>query len=148
MTLTPSTRLNANRGSSSTRQRGIALIAAIFLLVVLTSMALFIIRVSGVQHQTVNVALLGERAFQAASAGIEWGSFQAINASACSTTTLSLAEGGLSGFTVDVVCNSTSHTETGSNYSVFVIDVEARGGIYGTPDYVSRRMQATLTDAP
>ncbi len=42
----------------------------------------------------------------------------------------------------------TAHTETGDTYNIFVIDVEARAGAYGNPDYVSRRMQASLTDAP
>ena len=27
------------------------------------------------------------------------------------------------------------------------VDVEARAGAYGTPDYVSRRMRATVTNA-
>ena len=56
--------------------------------------------------------------------------------------------GGLSGFAVDVDCTVSSHTETGNTYNLFVIDAEARAGAYGTPDYVSRRMQASITDAP
>ncbi len=130
------------------RQRGISIVAAIFLLVVLSSLAVFIVRVSGVEHQTVNVALLGERAFQAARAGLEWGAFLAIDAAACTTTTLTLIEAGLNGFSVDVTCNSSSHTENNNAYSIFVIVAEARSGVYGTPGYVSRRMQATLTNAP
>ncbi len=129
------------------RQRGFALVAAIFLIVVLSSMGIYIVRISGVQQQTVNVALLGARAFQAARAGVEWGSFQALNSAAC-TTTLNLTEGGLNGFDVDVTCSSSSHTETGNTYNLYVIDVEARAGTYGNPDYVSRRMQASVTDAP
>ncbi len=129
-------------------QRGFSLVAAIFLMVVLTSMGVFIVRVSGMQHQTVNVALLGTRAFQAARAGAEWGAFHALDSGACTATTLTLTEGGLNGFDVDVTCSSSSHTERGNAYDVYVIDVEARAGVYGTPDYVSRRMQATLTDAP
>ncbi len=42
----------------------------------------------------------------------------------------------------------TAHTETGDTYNIFVIDVKARAGAYGNPDYVSRRMQASVTDAP
>ncbi len=130
------------------RQRGFALVVAIFLLVVLASLGLFIVKVSGVQHQTVNIALLGARAFEAARAGIEWGAYRAIEDDVCTTTTLNLTEGGLAGFDVDVTCTSSSHTETGNTYNLYVIDVEARAGTYGNPDYVSRRMQATLTDAP
>ena len=128
-------------------QRGFALVAAIFLIVVLASLGVFIVRVSGVQHQTVNVALLGARAFEAAVAGMEWGAFQALDSGTCTTTTLNLTEGGLAGFDVDVTCSSSAHTESGNVYNLYLIDVEARNGVYGTPDYVSRRMQARVTDA-
>lgn len=130
------------------RQRGFALVAAIFLIVVLALLGIVIVRVSGVQHQTVNVALLGARAYEAARSGIEWAAFQALNAASCTTTTLNMTEGGLDGFDVDVICSSTTHTETGNTYNIYRIDVVAMQGTYGTPDYVSRRMQATVTDAP
>ncbi len=129
-------------------QRGFSLVAAIFLMVVLSSMGVFIVAVSGVQHQTVNIALLGTRALQAARTGAEWGAFHALESGACTTTTLTLTEGGLNGFDVDVTCNSTTHTEGNNTFDVYVLDIEARAGVYGTPDYVSRRIQATLTDAP
>ncbi len=129
------------------QQRGFALVAAIFLIVVLSSLGLYMVRISGIQHQTVNIALLGARAFHAARTGIEWGVYQALDGN-CTTQTLNLTEGGLNGFVVDVTCGSSSHTETGDTYNIFVIDVEARAGTYGSPDYVSRRIQATLTDAP
>jgi len=130
------------------RQQGFALVAAIFLIVVLSSLGLYMVRISGMEHQTVNVALLGARAMQAAQTGVEWAAFQALDSAACTTTTLNLTEGGLNGFDVEVTCASSSHTETSNTYNVFVIDVEARAGVYGNPDYVSRRMQASLTDAP
>ena len=131
------------------RQRGFALVVAIFLLVVLASLGVYIVKVSGVQHATVNIALLGSRAFEAARAGIEWGAFQALDTGACpAAITLNLTEGGLDGFAVDVDCTVSSHTETGNTYNLFVIDAEARIGLYGQPDYVSRRMQASITDAP
>ena len=128
-------------------QRGFALVAAIFLLVVLASLGVYIVRISGVQQQTVNVALLGARAFEAAVSGMEWGAFQALDSGTCTTTTLNLTEGGLAGFDVDVTCSSSAHTEAGNVYNLYLIDVEARNGVYGTPDYVSRRMQARVTDA-
>ncbi len=129
------------------RQHGFALVVAIFLLVVLASLGVYIVKISGVQHQTVNIALLGTRAFEAARTGIEWGAFQALDSGACTTTTLNLTEGGLDGFDVDVTCTTTAHTEEGNAYDLYLIDVEARAGAYGTPDYVSRRLRATVTNA-
>ncbi len=140
--------INSSKQYRSGRQYGVSLVAAIFLMVVLSSLGVYIVRVSSMQHQTVNIALLGTRAFHAALAGTEWGSFQALNSGSCTTTTLTLTEGGLNGFTVDVTCSSSSHTEKSDTYNVYSIDVEARSGIYGTPDYVSRRVQAAVTDAP
>ncbi len=140
---------HAPQALPSGRQRGFALVAAIFLVVVLSSLGIYIVRISNVQHQTVNVALLGARALQAARAGVEWGAFRALDAGSCvASTTLNLTEGGLDGFDVDVACTSTSHTETGNTYNLYVLDVEARAGVYGMPDYVSRRIQATMTSAP
>ncbi len=133
---------------SPNRERGFALVAAIFLIVVLALLGMFIVRISGVQNQTVNIALLGSRAFEAARTGIEWGAFQALDSASCTTTTLNLTEGGLNGFDVDVTCTSSTHTEPGNTNNVYLLDVTASDGTYGTPDYVSRRMQATVTDAP
>ncbi len=129
------------------RQHGFALVVAIFLLVVLASLGVYIVKISGVQHATVNLALMGARAFEAARTGIEWGAVQALDSGACTTTTLNLTEGGLAGFDVDVTCTTTAHTEEGNVYDLYMIDVEARAGAYGTPDYVSRRMRATVTNA-
>lgn len=139
---------NKSQSKRSGRQRGFALVAAIFLLVVLALLGIFIVKVSGVQHQTVNIALLGARAFEATRTGIEWGAFQALDSASCTTTTLNLTEGGLNGFAVDVECTSSTHTETGNTYNIYVIDAVSSAGTYGTPDFVSRRMQATITDAP
>ncbi len=138
----------AGQTQPTSRQRGFALVAAIFLVVVLALLGIFMVRVGGIQHQTVNIALLGARAFEAARTGIEWGAFQALNAASCTTTTLNLTEGGLNGFDVDVTCTSSTHSETGDTYNVYVIDAVANDGTYGQPDFVSRRMQATVTDAP
>jgi hypothetical protein len=39
------------------------------------------------------------------------------------------------------------HIEGTSTVRVFIIDVRAEAGSYGGPDYVSRRLQAKITDA-
>ena len=60
---------------------------------------------------------------------------------------MSLTEGDLAGFTVETDCSSTSHTEGPNTINVYVIDAFAWSGRYGTPDYVSRRVRSTVTDA-
>ena len=127
-------------------QRGAALVAAIFLLVVLGGLAVYAVRIGVMQQQTVTASLRAAQAFHAAKSGIGWGAYRAVNAGWCATTTLTLTEGGTSGFAVTVQCTQTVHTEGGTTLNVYVIDALAQAGVYGGPDYVSRRLQAKVTD--
>lgn len=129
------------------RQRGFSLVPALFLLVVLAILGSVAVRLTGVQQQTTVLSMQSARAYAAAKTGVEWSAYQALNVGNCGNSTLSLTEGGLVGFTVDVSCSSTSHTEGASTTNVFVLDAFAYSGSYGSPDYVSRRIRATVTDA-
>lgn len=129
------------------KQSGFSLIPALFLLVVLAVLGAVAVRLSAVQHQTVVLAMQSSRAYAAAQAGIEWSAYQALVNSSCGSSTLSLTEGGLAGFAVNTTCSSTSHTEGSATTSVYVLEAFAYSGTYGTPDYASRRIRATVTDA-
>ena len=130
------------------RHSGMALIAALFLIVVVATLGVFAVRIGAGQQQTVNLALLGSRALAAANSGIEWAMYQALTAGvACPSGTLTLNQGALNGFTVTVTCSVTTHTESGASISVYSIESFARAGAYGTPDYVSRRVRTRLTNA-
>ena len=130
------------------RQKGFSLIPALFLVVVLASLGAVAVRIGGVQGQTVNLDMQGTRAYAAARAGMEWAAYQALVNASCATVTIPLNEGGLAGFSVDTVCTSTSHAEGAGTTTVYAIEAFAQGGTYGTPDYASRRIRATVTDAP
>ena len=130
------------------RQRGFSLVAALFLIVILAALGTFAVRSSVAQQHTVSIGIQGERALQAANAGIEWAAWRALNASTCANGTLNLNEGGLRGFRVNVACAVTDHAEAGATYQVYDVDAFAQYGAYGTPDYVSRRVQASFTNAP
>ncbi|MDH3305521.1 MAG: pilus assembly protein MshP [Gammaproteobacteria bacterium] len=127
--------------------RGFSLVPALFLLVVLAALGAVAVRLSAVEHQTFVLALQSSRAYAAAQAGIEWSSYQALVNGSCGNSSVALTEGGLSGFTVDTTCSSTAHSEGATTTNVFVLDAFAYSGVYGTPDYVSRRVRATVTDA-
>lgn len=129
------------------KQSGFSLIPALFLLVVLAVLGAVAVRLSAVQHQTVVLAMQSSRAYAAAQAGIEWSAYQALVNGSCGSSTLSLTEGGLAGFAVNTTCSSTSHTEGSATTSVYVLEAFAYSGTYGTPDYASRRIRATVTDA-
>lgn len=135
--------------SRASGKRGFGLMSALFLLLVLSAAAAFMLNLSGVQRSTVNLAIQGAHAFQAARSGVEWGTWQlATNGTCFAATNLSLSEGGFSGFTVAVTCTSTDHTEATTNSSVYQIVSIAEQGAYGDPDYARRRLRVTISDAP
>jgi len=129
------------------RQQGFSLVPALFLLVVLAALGIVAVRMMGVQQQTVVLAMQSSRAYAAARSGIDWSAYQALVNGSCASSTLALTEAGLAGFSVDTSCSSTTHTEGPNTVRVYVIDAFAWSGSYGTPDYVSRRIRSTVTDA-
>jgi MSHA biogenesis protein MshP len=128
-------------------QRGFALIPALFLIVVLGALALVAIRVGSGQQQTVIMALQETRALSAAQTGIEWGAYQSVNGSCAASTTLSLTEAALNGFTVVVTCTATTFTNGAATSSSYVLKSTATTGAYGQPGYVHRVVSGTYTNA-
>ena len=129
------------------RERGFSLVSAVFLLVVLAGLGVYAVRLNTLQQQTVTAGLRAAQAFEAARTGIAWGAYRALNAGACTSATLSLTEGATAGFRVAVQCTERTYTEGAATVRVFVFDVRAEAGVYGGPDYVSRRLQTKITDA-
>jgi MSHA biogenesis protein MshP len=127
---------------------GFALVSALFLIVVLGLLTAVAVRIGTAQQQTVSSALSEARALAAAEAGIDWGAYLAVTNAACSgSTTLSLSEAALKGYTVTVTCTATSFTEGGSAYASYTIAASASFGTYGAPDFVQRVVRATFTSA-
>ena len=129
------------------QQRGFSLVPALFLLIVLAALGAVAVRLTAVSQQTTVLAIQGARAYSAARAGIEASIYDALVNGSCNSQSLSLGEGGLAGFAVDTSCSRTVHSEGAMTNTVYVIDAFAHAGVYGTPDYVSRRIRTTVTDA-
>jgi MSHA biogenesis protein MshP len=132
---------------SRSRQRGTSLVTAVFLIVVLASLGAFAVRLTAVQQQTTGVAIRATQAILAAQSGIDWAAYRALNSGNCTAATLTLTEGGASGFSVSVTCTRSAHIEAGATINVYSIEALAQSGVYGGPDYVSRRLHAKVTDA-
>lgn len=64
------------RFSGRPQQRGVSVIAAVFLLLLMASLAAFMVNLSSVSHANLAADIGGERAYQAARAGVEWGMYQ------------------------------------------------------------------------
>ena len=133
------------------RQTGFALVAAMFVMIIIAMVVLAMMRLAGNQHGTNSLAIQQARAYQAARAGLEWGINQAVNAGTCAAGTPSLAGGNLSEFTVVVECNEPSHTpdqytdDDGSVVQIFRFTASAQNGTPGVrADYAYRQLTATV----
>lgn len=141
------------------KQSGFSLIMAIFLIVVLGGIAVFIGRVSTMQHHSSALDEEGAMAYQAARAGIEWGVYQAViiddgagaGCAAAIQFTLPLTVPATAetpqhivNYTVTVTCALTTTTEDSTSINVYQLiatAINASGGNYG----VERQLTATVS---
>lgn len=133
--------------------RGVSIITALFLLVVIAVLGAYIISVSTTQHTTATLDLQGSKAYQAAYAGMQWGVFQALQNTSCvSGLGVSIAlTGNLSGFSATVVCTQTAYTESSAARTIYRItstgcsppNAGACPGVQGGY-YVERQLEGTL----
>lgn len=102
------------------RMRGLGVIAALVVLILLSALAAAIVSLTGTQQTTITQDVLSARAWQAARAGNEYGLHQALksgtwggagtcNSTNARTTTLDLSAS--TGFQVTVTCTAWSYNE-------------------------------------
>jgi len=129
---------------------GFALVTAIFLLVVLAALGVFMVTLSGTHQAAPRHSILATRVYFGAKAGLDWGIHQAIAVNNCAlspattTTIFPLTGTGLTGVSATVTCTSTAHTEG----TVYRITSTAVSGTFGTLDYAQRQMEATVSNIP
>lgn len=121
--------------NSKCRPNGFALPSAIFLLVILAALGTFIVNISTTQHAGSALDVQGERAYQAAYAGMEWVRYRVWDADACpanttwnaSATSLSFAGSQtLGAFEASVECRLAESTDVGAGATtVFEVRVTA-----------------------
>lgn len=125
------------------KQGGFAIVAAIFLLVVLAFLGAFMLTFSNTQHLTSAQDIQGSRAYWAARAGISWaiGTISA-NPITCpaSPTTFNV-----DGFSVSVTCNLTTYNESGVTKRIFNTTATSTSpGAVGSLGYTERSVSAAL----
>jgi len=126
------------------RSEGFALVAAIFILVILSATGALSLRLAGRRQAASSLGLLSTRAYYAARSGLEWGMAQAATGDPCPTANLSLSQGMLQGFSVQIGCQATVHVEGSTSERIIELTATASRGSFGDRDYVSRRAQAML----
>jgi MSHA biogenesis protein MshP len=138
------------------RQRGVGLVTAIFLLVVLAGLGVAMVSIFNAQQAGSNQDLQGARAYQAARAGLQWGLFQQMRNGRCdaSKSFAMPADSTLAGFQVVVTCSPPGTTPAdGSQVLVRHIITatacsmaDAKGACTARPDpdYVMRQLEAEI----
>jgi len=126
---------------------GFALVPALFLVVVLSALAVVAVRIGNGQQHTVIMGLQQARALAAARTGIEWGAYQALHGSCAASTTLNLTESAANGFAVIISCTVASFSDGTATRHSYAIRSVATAGLYGQPSYVRRVLSSTFTDA-
>ncbi len=86
------------------RSRGVSIVTAIFLLVVLSGIGAAIVTFATAQQQASALDLLGTRAYEAARAGVEYGLYQQQQAGGGACGANFATPGTLSQMTVSVTC--------------------------------------------
>lgn len=149
------------------KSAGVALVTAIFLLVVLAGLAVAVVSLMTSQQVSSAQDILGARAYQSAKAGIEWALYQALQTGntadtpakrlGCDAGNVSYSFGMpsdsvLSGFTVTVTCFQPPGGASDPSFLHFRIQATAcnqpSGGACPNPtpgaDYVQRVITAQL----
>lgn len=124
-------------------QRGVALVAAIFLIVVI-GLAVVVMSVLATRNTQQNTqSLLQMRAQSAAAAGLEYAAQTIVTTNAC-TSVAGLNLAGLPGFSVDVSCVSNEYNRPSQKITLFEVSAIAEYGSPGDADYVWSELTSTI----
>jgi len=114
------------------RQRGISLVTAIFVLVVLGALGGYMVSISGSQHYTSLHALQGAKAYHAARSGLEWGIASLSGDDCFAATTLLIDD-----MQVSLACEAAD--------GVFRLQVLAQSGTLGSAGFAARQLEASIS---
>ncbi|MBY0572428.1 MAG: agglutinin biogenesis protein MshP [Undibacterium sp.] len=138
------------------RVGGFSLVTAIFLLVILAALGVFMLSVYSTQRASVNMDIRGARAYQAAKAGIEWATLQVLASEngvlvassfvcpAGNMAGMPALAGALQGFNVTTSCVLTSRQENANFIRVYQITAVSSIGAFPSQDYVERNISASV----
>jgi MSHA biogenesis protein MshP len=130
---------------SARQQTGFALVAAMFVMIIIALVILAMTRLAGNQHGTNSLAIQQARAYQAARAGLEWGITRATAGSCAASSAVSMGGSNLSDFTVSLSCTSLGFSENGTPLNIYTLTATAQNGALGSrPDYAFRSLTAKV----
>ncbi len=130
------------------KQQGFSIVMAIFILVVLSLLGGYMVKLSGVQHATSASTIQGLRAYHSARSGIEWAIARISAGGVCSdiTSASPLSFTDITGFSVSLGCTSQSYSEGSDNPVVYKISALSEFGSYNSTNYISRNIYITIVN--
>ena len=125
-------------------QRGVSIIAAIFLLLLMAMLAAVIANMVSTSHVNLAADIGGARAYQAARAGAEWGIFQ-LDPNAQTAGLPACVDGtpAVPGHTVEVSCTSNDYNEAGRSVRIYRIVSRAAANGARAPS-IERQVEVTV----
>lgn len=123
------------------KQRGFALIGALFVLVVLAALGAFAVRINMTQQHGADLDLQQLRAQAALNTGLEFAATRLLVSPATDNCGNLAALANISaGFQVTFpgACTRVQYLVNGVQVTVYTINVTSTRGVYGTPEFVRR----------
>ena len=122
--------------------RGFALPAVIFLMVVVSLLIANMSRILSTESAATNLYLLGTKAYWAAQSANDWVAYQIHVNNACPTTPANFS---IEGFSISVSCIATAYTEASVSGVIYQVSSQAvMGSSPAELDYVSRTVDMVL----
>lgn len=139
-----------NKANFMVNQLGMLLPVAVFLLVVLSALGAYAMRLSVLTNASTAQDILSTQAFMAGKAANEWVSYQIYQPDAGGAPAMqncpSTASLAINGFTVQIGCSVQAYVdESNQAVNVYRIDSVASQGTLGTAEYVERRVTTILS---
>jgi len=119
------------------KQRGVSIVAAVFLITVLALLATAAVQLVATGQQSLSQEITSVKAYFAAQTGLQWGMYQAVYTTPSSAQTITLSNSGLTNTTIAVTF--TSRTIDGNAY--YQINSLGNYSTSASPEYSARRLR-------
>lgn len=126
--------------------RGFAMAGVLAILAVCAVLSVYLLKMFNLGQEDAARDVLGERAYQAAKAGVDYGAYQTLINNTCTSAAPSFP--GLTDMTVTLSCQRVSTSEAGvavtvDTWTSVACSAAACPGVKG-PAYVERRIQISV----
>ena len=134
------------------RQHGFGLVAAMFVIIIITAVITAMARMAETQNATNSMAIQQARAYQAARAGLEYGVAQVLVDKDCTFAPPPNLD-GFALFTISVGCSGPATVDipeenktvvAGTEAKFYTITATAEYGSAGSPDYAYRELMSVV----